>query len=88
MIRLNFHQEHFQAVVDALSSSCTGPLNFTWESIIIIICCVLGLIWALVNMLSVSKINVEEGYFGEEDNDSDDSDYRGRRTNDIPRKQK
>ena len=88
MIRLNYHQEHFQAVVDALSSSCTGLLDFKWESIIVIVCCILGLIWAVINMLSVLKINVEEGNFGEEDNDSDDSDHRGRRSRDISRKQK
>ena len=67
MIRVNYHQEHFQAVVDALSGSCTGILDFRWESIIVIVCCLLGIIWAVINLLSVTKINVEKGEFGEDD---------------------
>ena len=84
-MRINYHLDHFQAAVDSISGACTGPLNFTVETIIIAACCLLGIIWAVINLLSVSKIDVEEGNIGEDD--SDDSDYRGRRE-DIPEKQK
>lgn len=87
---MNYHQDHFQAIVDAVSGSCSGPLNFTLESIIVIACCLLGIIWAVINLLSVTKINVEEGNFGEKDDDSDDdSEFAGRRRrHDISHKQK
>jgi hypothetical protein len=35
--------------------------------IIVVVCCVLGLIWALINLLSVSKIDVEKGITGYEE---------------------
>ena len=90
MIKVNYHQGHFQAVVDAVSGSCSGPLNFTVEYIIIMGCCVLGIIWAAINLMSVTKINVEEGHFGDEENDSDDDSEDNRRHNrhHMPQKQK
>jgi len=56
MLKMNRRFNHLQ---DALSSVCSAPLNFTFESIIIAICCVLGLIWAIYNMTLVLKINVK-----------------------------
>jgi hypothetical protein len=55
MLKLNHRFEHLQAVVN---EACRSPLTFTWEWIIIILCCVLGLIWAAYNIMLVLKINV------------------------------
>lgn len=69
VMKINYHLDHFQAAVDSISQACSGPMNFTIESIVIAACCLLGLIWAVINMLSVSKINVEEGYTGYDESD-------------------
>lgn len=29
MVRVSYHKDHFQAVIDSMSSACAGPLNFT-----------------------------------------------------------
>lgn len=64
VIRANYFESHFQA---ASSGSCRGPLAFNAEFLIIIGCCILGLIWAFINMFLVSKINVQKGQTGYED---------------------
>lgn len=67
VIRVNHFESHFQAVIDSASSACRGPLDFTSEFLVIIGCCVLGLIWAFVNMFLVSKVNVAKGITGFEE---------------------
>ena len=51
----------------AADASCEASLSFGAVTIIVIISCVLGLAWAAVNFLSVTKINVETGEDGESD---------------------
>lgn len=51
----------------AADASCEAPLSFGAVTIIVIVSCVLGLAWAAVNFLSVTKINVETGEDGESD---------------------
>jgi hypothetical protein len=60
VLRTSYFENHLQAQ----GGSCSGPLNFTAEYLIIIGCCLLGLIWAFINMLLVSKINVQKGQTG------------------------
>lgn len=67
MLKLNHRFDHLEA---AISSACKSPLSFTWEWIIIIACCVLGLLWAAVNIWLVLKINVREGKTGDKEDDS------------------
>lgn len=38
---------------------CEPPLSFSSVTILVIISCVLGLLWAAFNFMSVIKINVE-----------------------------
>ena len=40
---------------------CEAPMNFGTVTLIVIICCVLGLLWALFNVFQVNKIDVEKG---------------------------
>lgn len=47
-------------------ATCQAPLSMTLSTIIIIVCCVLGLIWAVFNFLLVKKIDVESGSDGGE----------------------
>ena len=61
MLKLNHRFEH---LLDTVNSACRAPLSFTYEYIIIIVCCVLGLIWAVYNMLLVLKIDVSKGKTG------------------------
>jgi len=37
---------------------CQAPLSFDAVIGIVIGCCLLGLIWAIINMMSVNKIDV------------------------------
>lgn len=41
-----------------LGGSCHGPISYPWEVIIIVICCLLGLVWAAVQVYTVEKIDV------------------------------
>lgn len=46
---------------------CEAPLSFGGVIGIVIAFCVAGLLWSVVNILSVNKINVETGEDGESD---------------------
>lgn len=65
VIRVNFFESHLQGVA-AAASSCRGILDFKTEFLIIIGCCLLGLIWAFYNMRLVQNINVQTGVTGYE----------------------
>ncbi len=71
MLKLNHRFDH---VAEVLNSACRSPLNFTWEWIIIISCCVLGLIWAAYNIMLVLKIKVREGITGDKEDDAKRND--------------
>ena len=62
MLKLNHRFEHLQ---DVFNAACKAPLSFTWEWIIIIVCCVLGLLWAAYNIYLVLQIKVREGITGD-----------------------
>jgi len=47
--------------------SCEAPFTFGTVTIFVIISCVLGLVWAAFNFISVRKIDVERGEDGESD---------------------
>jgi len=49
------------------TSSCEAPFSFGTVTIFVIISCVLGLVWAAFNFMSVRKIDVERGEDGESD---------------------
>lgn len=55
MLKVNHRFDHLQ---QALNDACRAPLDFTWQWIIIVACCVLGLLWAAFNIWLVIKINV------------------------------
>lgn len=77
MLKLNHRFNH---LVEAVNSACSAPLTFQWEWIIIIACCVLGLIWAVYNIFLVLQIKVGKGITGDREDDN-----RGK---DIPQHQK
>jgi hypothetical protein len=54
-----------QLTVD--DATCEASLDFGTVTLIVIITCVLGLIWAAYNFYLVRKINVERGEDGESD---------------------
>lgn len=43
---------------------CEAPLSFGNVTLIVIICCVLGVLWAAYNFMLVRKIDVEKGIDG------------------------
>jgi len=47
--------EHFQT---AGNGGCVSPLSYPIEVIIIVVCCLLGIVWAVFNIINVEKINV------------------------------
>lgn len=71
MLKLNHKFDH---LVEVLNSACRAPLDFTWQWIIIIICCVLGLIWAAYNIWLVLKIDVKTGITGDKEDDAQRND--------------
>jgi len=71
MLKLNHRFEH---LAETWNTACRAPLSFTWEWIIIIVCCVLGLLWALFCMSLVFKINVKKGVTGDKKDDESRQD--------------
>lgn len=56
MWRINDRFEHFQATT---TSGCSSILSYPIEIIIIVACCLIGIIWAIVHIVAVEKIDVE-----------------------------
>ena len=54
-------------LIEPNPDACFGPFDFSTATIIIIICCVLGLLWSFVNIYLVNKIDVQNGNDGESD---------------------
>lgn len=59
MWRINDRFEHFQA---ASSSGCNSILSYPVEIIIIVVCCLVGIIWGIVHIIAVEKIDVENDH--------------------------
>jgi len=62
MLKLNHRFDH---LVEVFNSTCQAPLSFTWQWIIIIACCIFGLLWAAYNIMLVLQVNVREGITGD-----------------------
>ena len=62
MWKINDRINHFQSSIGG--ASCQSPLSYPVEVIIIVACCLIGLIWAVINIFSVESINVRSGYDG------------------------
>ncbi len=71
MLKLNHRFDH---LAEVLNNACSAPLTFTYEWIIIIACCVLGLLWAAYNIMLVFQINVREGITGDKEDDAKRND--------------
>ena len=53
MFRINDRFQHLLA-----SGTCHGSLDYVAEILIIVGCCLLGIIWAIVQIIAVEKIDV------------------------------
>lgn len=53
--------------LDGLADSCQSPLALSNVVIIVVICCALGIAWAVFNFILVRRIDVEKGSDGESD---------------------
>ena len=53
--------------VTAGQDACQAPMSFGSVEIVVILCCALGLLWALFNVIQVNKIDVAKGDDGESD---------------------
>jgi hypothetical protein len=54
-------------IIDSITADgpiCEAPLSFGNVTLIVIICCVLGILWAAFNFVLVRKIDVEKGIDG------------------------
>jgi hypothetical protein len=49
------------------SPECTGSLDMGSTVLVVVLCCVLGIAWAIFNFIQVKKIDVEKGFDGESD---------------------
>ena len=54
MININERVMHFQNSV----GGCSAPMSYPVEIIVIVVCCLLGIIWAVYNIYKVEQINV------------------------------
>ena len=62
MLKINHRFDH---LIEAFNTVCRAPLSFAWQWIIIIVCCVLGLLWAAYNIMLVLQIDVRKGITGD-----------------------
>lgn len=67
MLKINTRFDH---LVEVVSSACRAPLTFQLEWIIIIACCVLGLLWAAYNIWLVFQIDVKKGKTGDDEDEA------------------
>lgn len=51
-------------IIEPTQDACYGSFDFSTVTIVIIVCCVLGLLWSFANIYLVSKIDVEKGEDG------------------------
>ena len=63
MFKIHERMDHFQS--GSSSSSCNSPMSYPVEVIVIVVCCLLGIIWAIYNIFQVEKIKVRGGYSGD-----------------------
>jgi hypothetical protein len=63
MFQIHNRLEHFQST--SSGSGCTSPMSYPAEVIVIVVCCLLGIIWAIYNVFQVEKIKVRGGYTGD-----------------------
>lgn len=75
MFEIHNRFNHFQASTGS-SGSCQSPLSFPVEVIIIVACCFAGIIWAIVNILLVERIDVLRGFTGYGDREGQDIDIK------------
>lgn len=67
VLRVYYLDSHLADAVAGAAASCRGMLDFKTEFLIIIACCLLGLLWAFYNMRLVQAIDVHSGKTGYED---------------------
>lgn len=60
MFEIHERMSHLQA-----GSSCSASMSYPVEVIVIVVCCLLGIAWAIYNVFEVERINVRGGYNGE-----------------------
>lgn len=61
MWRINDRFEHFQT---AAGSNCSSILSYPIEVIIVVACCLVGIVWGIIHIVGVEKVDVanESGY--------------------------
>lgn len=64
MFKINERVEHFQTTW-VENGDCSGTMSYPVEVIVIVVCCLLGIIWAVFNIYQVEKISVRDGYIGD-----------------------
>jgi hypothetical protein len=63
MFKIHERMEHFQS--GSSGSSCNSPMSYPVEVIVIVVCCLLGIVWAIYNIFQVEKIKVRGGQPGD-----------------------
>lgn len=63
MFKIHERLTHFQS--GSSGSSCNSTLTYPIEVIIIVVCCLLGIAWAIYNIFQVEKIKVRGGFTGD-----------------------
>jgi hypothetical protein len=49
------------------AAECQGSLDMGSTVLLVVVCCALGIVWAVFNFIQVKKIDVEKGFDGESD---------------------
>ena len=57
MFKIHERVEHFQSSTGG-SGNCGSPWSYPVEVIVIVVCCLLGIAWAVYNIFQVEKIRV------------------------------
>ena len=65
MFKINERVEHLQ-VAWIEGDGCASTMSYPVEIIVIVVCCLIGIIWAVVNIWQVEKISVSRRYIGDD----------------------
>jgi hypothetical protein len=63
MFKIHERISHLQGSTG--DSGCSSPMSYPVEVIVIVVCCLLGIVWAIYNIFEVERINVRGGYNGD-----------------------
>ena len=63
MFQINERVQHFETTWNE-TGDCQNTMSYPVEIVVIVVCCLIGMVWAVFNIWKVEKIDVCRGFIG------------------------